>query len=56
MIIGKKTTENANEPYIYNSPFNNFIKGSDNLAMNTFGTYYGLTANSNHKPDPEIEK
>ena len=56
MIIGKKTTENANEPYIYNPPFNNFIKGSDNLVVNTSNAYYGLTANSDYKPDPKIEK
>ena len=56
MIIGKKTTDNANKPYMYIPPFNNFIKGSDNLAITSSDDYYGLTANSDYKADQNIEK
>jgi hypothetical protein len=51
MIIGKKTTDNANQPYMYTPPFNNFIKGSSNLAITSSDDYYGLTANSDYKDD-----
>ena len=56
IIVGKKTVENSNEPYIYNPPFNNFIKGSNNLVINTSDDYFGLTANSHHKYSPDIKK
>jgi hypothetical protein len=56
MIVGKKTAESSNEPYIYNPPFDNFIKGSGNLAINIFDNFYGLTANSDYRPELKAEE
>lgn len=57
MILGKKTTENSSEPYMYNPPFNNFVKGSSNLVTMTSNDYLGLTANSDYEPpDPNSQE
>ena len=48
IIVGLKPKVDTNQPYDYSQPFDSFVKGTENLVINSSETY-GLKANGENK-------